>query len=79
VIKTGSGRKFVAADEVASLHERGVDLRITRLQVDELPEPHGAAPAVRVSEPGIKPSPWKQIVDLVTGLSPHRRDWREEE
>jgi len=28
VIGTGSGRRFVAADQVASLHEHGVDLRI---------------------------------------------------
>lgn len=79
VITTASGRRFVAADQVASLHERGVDLRIGAEQLGELPEPHGAAPALRVNEPGVKPSHWKDILDVVTGLRPHRRDWSKEE
>ena len=47
VIKTGIGPKFVAADQVASLHERGVDLSIDASEVRSLPHPQGAAPAFR--------------------------------
>jgi hypothetical protein len=78
VISTSRGRRFVAADAVASLHERGVDLRIDASAVDDLPEPHGAAPARRALEPGVKPSRWKHLVDMLTGASPTRRDWTDE-
>jgi hypothetical protein len=79
VINTSGGRRFVAADQIASLHERGVDLRIGPDEAARLPEPHGAAPAHRVREPGAKPSRWARILDLVTGADPHRRDWSDEE
>jgi hypothetical protein len=71
-------RRFVAADQVASLHERGVDLLISAAAAGELPEPHGAAPAWRDREPGVKPSRWAHLVDLVSGKDPHRGDWTEE-
>ena len=79
VIRTGSARRFVAADDVASLHEHGVDLRIDAAAVDELPEPHGAAPALRALEPGVRPSRWKQLVDMLTGADPKRRSWTDED
>lgn len=79
VMRTPHGRRFIAADHVASLHERGVDLRIDAAAAAELPEPHGAAPARHVHEPGLKPSRWSHIVDLLTGASAHRRDWDDEE
>jgi hypothetical protein len=78
VMRTSAGRKFVAADEIASLHERGVDLRIDAAAVGGLPEPHGAAPERRVNEPGVKPSRWKDVLDRLTGAAPHRRDWTDE-
>ena len=71
-------RRFVAADQVASLHERGVDLRISVAEAAALPEPHGGAPAWRDREPGVKPSRWTHLVDLVSGKDPHRRDWTED-
>ena len=79
VIRTPAGEKFVAADSIGSLHERGVDLRIAADEVEALPAPHGAAPARRLNEPGIKPSPWKHLIDLVTGADPKRRDWTDEQ
>jgi sporulation protein YlmC with PRC-barrel domain len=79
VIRTASGRRFVEADAVASLHERGVDLRIGVDQVQSLPEPHGAAPAHHVREPGAKPSRWRHMVDRLTGADSTRRDWAEED
>ena len=78
VIRTDAGRKFVAADDVASLHERGVDLRIDADAVAELPEPHGAAPAHRLNEPGVKPSRWGELLDMLTGKPKHGREWTDE-
>jgi hypothetical protein len=78
VIQTESGRKFVAADDVASLHERGADLRLDAQAVAGLSEPHGAAPAQRVREPGAKPSKWGELVDMLTGRPRHGRSWEDE-
>jgi PRC-barrel domain protein len=78
VMSAGGGRRFVAADQVASLHERGVDLRIDAAAVAGLPEPHGAAGVWRDRDPGVKPSRWKHIVDLMSGANPRGRDWTEE-
>jgi hypothetical protein len=78
VMSVGSEQKFVAADDVASLHERGVDLRIGAAAIDGLPEPHGSAAVRRVLEPGVKPSRWKHLVDMLTGASPTRRNWTDE-
>jgi hypothetical protein len=79
VIDARGGRRFVAADQIASLHERGVELRLGPDEAAQLPEPHGAAPAHRVREPGTKPSRWAHILDLVTGADPRRRDWSDQE
>ncbi len=78
VIRTEAGKRFVAADDVGSLHERGADLRLDATAVAELPEPHGGSPAWRDQEPGVRPSPWKHLVDLVTGRDPRGRDWSED-
>ena len=78
VVRTAQGRRFVAADQVASLHEHGVDLSLDGAQAAALPEPHGSSPAWRVHEPGVKPSRWKSLVDMVSGARPHRRDWDQE-
>jgi hypothetical protein len=79
VIDTDDGQRFVEADAVQSLHEHGVDLRITADACRQLSEPHGSAPAWRVHEPGVAPSRWKHLLDRFTGSSPIRRDWSEEE
>jgi hypothetical protein len=78
VLRVETTQRFVAADQVASLHERGVELRIDSTAAAALPEPHGGAPAWRDSEPGVKPSRWSHLVDLVSGKDPHRRDWTED-
>ena len=72
------GARFVAADQVASLHERGVDLRIDRAATAALPVPEGGAPAWRVDEPGVKPSSWQRFVDLMKGKDPRGEGWDEE-
>src|SRR2546421_8372431 len=79
VIRTEGQQRFVPADEVVSLHERGVDLRIDAATAAALPEPHGGAPAWRDREPGVRPSRWKHIVDRMSGADSRRRDWTEED
>jgi len=78
VIRAAAGRRFVAADAVGSLHERGVDLRIDAAAVGALPGPHGGAGAWRDRDPSTKPHRWTHIVDLVSGADPRKRDWTEE-
>jgi hypothetical protein len=78
VVRTQAGQRFIEADDVVSLHERGVDLRIDAETAAALPEPHGAAPAWRVREPGIKPSRWTHLLDKFSGGAPLRRDWSDE-
>ena len=79
VMKTGIGPRFVAADQVASLHERGVDLSIDASEVRSLPHPHGAAPAWHDREPGVKPHSWQKVVDKLTGKGPLDRNWSKED
>ena len=79
VLRAEGGRRFVAADQVASLHEHGVDLRIDAAAAAALPEPNVGAAALRLREPGVKPSRWTHIVDLVSGKDSRRRDWTEED
>ncbi len=79
VIRVGSDRRFVPADQVASIHEHGVDLRIDAAAAAELPEPHGGAPAWRDAEPGVKLSRWREALDILTLRDPHRRNWREDD
>ena len=75
VIGTGDGQRFVPADEVVSLHTRGVDLRIDASAVAGLDVPGGGAPAWRLNEPGVKPSRWERFVDLLTGKDPRSESW----
>jgi len=79
VISAEAGRRFVAADQVASWHERGVDLRSDAAAAATLPGPHGAAPAWRVQEPGIRPSRWRHVLDTLEGVAPTRRDWTKDD
>ena len=52
VIRVERSRRFVAADQIVSLHERGVDLAIGAAEAATLPEPGGAAPAWSVTSQG---------------------------
>ncbi len=75
VLRAQDGERFISADQVAALHERGVDLRIDRAAAASLPAPGGGAPAWRVNEPGVDPSPWRRFL----GLKDRRaRNWDEE-
>jgi hypothetical protein len=79
VVSADAGRRFIAADQIASLHERGVDLRIDAAAGATLPEPHGAVAAWRVHEPGVRPSRWRHVLDELEGVAPIRRDWTKDD
>lgn len=76
VIRVPAGERFVAAEQVASLREHGVDLSIDAEAAAALPAPHGAAPAWRVHEPGVQPSRWSHLADRM--WPGHRHDWTAE-
>jgi hypothetical protein len=75
----GGARRFLAADQIASLHERGVDLRIDAAEVAGLPEPDADTVAWRAREPGVAPSRWKMLLDKFSGADPMRRNWSKED
>jgi Uncharacterized protein conserved in bacteria (DUF2171) len=79
VIRAEGKKRFVAADQVESIHERGVDLTIDAAAAGALPQPHGGAPAWRANEPGTTPSRWREMLDLLRLRDPHRRNWSEED
>jgi hypothetical protein len=79
ILASPGGSRVIEADQIASLHERGVDLRIDATAVASLPAPHGAAPAFHVREPGVKPSRWRHLLDELEGVAPTRRNWRAED
>ena len=64
VIRIEGTQRFVVAGQVASLHERGVDLSISSVAVAQLPLAADTAPAVRDDA---KPSPWTHLVGLMSG------------
>lgn len=79
VIRTDGGPRFVPAEQVGSLHERGADLRIGAADVAGLPHPHGDAPDLRVKDPTAKTKRWREVLDMV-GLKGYlSRDWRDED
>ena len=51
---TRLGQRFVPAEDVATLHEHGVDLRIDAAEVTALPAPGGGAP-VYTEDPAMQP------------------------
>jgi hypothetical protein len=72
VIATPSdGERFVLAEHIASLHERGVDLAIEASAVAELPPPSGSEPVFHAIDPG-PPRGWQHWSGLGYGLGPRR-------
>lgn len=72
LIETSGGVRFVAADIVASIHERGVDLRIESAAALALPGPEHSAPVY--DEDPDKQQRWRHWVHVITG----RNDWHRE-
>jgi hypothetical protein len=77
VMRVGKDRRFVAAELISALHERGVDLSIGAEEAAALPEPHGAAPVWHDNEPGAKPSGWKHFANRI-GDHPGSDGWTKE-
>jgi hypothetical protein len=74
IVFTGSGRSrhFVAAEDVQSLHEHGVDLRIGSAAAAVLPPPGGGAPVYDEDPAAI--DKWSHWAHRLTG----RKDWHRE-
>ncbi len=73
VISTpGHGLRFVEAADVATIHERGVDLRIDTAAAQSLPQPGGGAP-VFDEDPG-EMKGWHHWAHKAT----MRGDWKRE-
>jgi hypothetical protein len=67
------GVRFVEADSVASIHERGVDLRIDWAAAQGLPGPEHSAPVYH-EDPAEQQQKWSHWVHHITG----RGDWKRE-
>ncbi|MHB1809718.1 MAG: PRC-barrel domain-containing protein [Solirubrobacteraceae bacterium] len=65
--------RFVAADQVAVLHEAGVDLRIDSASVALLPAPERGGGVFDAEDPGLAQG-WHHWVRTLTG----RGDWNRE-
>jgi hypothetical protein len=63
------GLRFVPAEDVASLHEHGVDLRIDAAEVTALPAPGGGAPVYNEDPATSKWSHWAHKLAL-------KDDWK---
>ena len=68
----GHGVRFLEADAIATIHERGVDLRIGVEEARELPPPEHGAP-VFDGDPA-EQGRWHHWVHVLTG----RNDWKRE-
>ena len=68
----GHGIRFVEAAAVASIHERGVDLRIDSAAARELPPPEHEAPVY--DEDPARQNRWRHWLHVITG----RSDWDHE-
>ena len=68
----GHGIRFLEADAIASIHERGVDLRIDSAAALNLPEPEHKAPVF--DEDPATQTKWSHLVRKYTG----RNDWNRE-
>jgi hypothetical protein len=69
----GQGVRFLEAASIASLHERGVDLRIDSAAARNLPGPQHEAPVY--DEDPTKQQTWRHWVNRIT----LRKDWHHEE
>ncbi len=67
------GVRFVEAAQIASIHERGVDLRIDTDAAAGLPGPEHSAP-VYDEDPAAQKKGWQHWVGHITGHS----DWHRE-
>ena len=69
---TGRDIRFVQADDIASIHEHGVDLRIDATSAASLPPPEHAAPVY--DEDPSRQTKWSHVINKLT----LRKDWKHE-
>jgi hypothetical protein len=69
LVETDRGIRFAEAAVIASLHERGVDLRLDTQAARNLPEPEHRAPVF--TEDPARQQGWRHWVHVITG----RGDW----
>ncbi len=72
ITTSNHGVRFVEAGLIASIHERGCDLRIDASAASDLPEPEHKAPVY--NEDPDKQQRWRHWVHHITG----RNDWNRE-
>ena len=65
---------LVEAADIASLHERGVDLRIASQAAAKLPHPHGGAPVYTENQDEAEVKGWHHWLHKLEG----RGDWQRE-
>jgi hypothetical protein len=68
IVRTKGGDRFVAADQVDEIYERGVALRLDAEEARRLPEPRPSPPVLEAEpEDTVKRSPLKRLWDYITG------------
>ena len=70
-IDTNDGPRFVAAEHVAAIHERGVDLDLSAEAVSGLPAPDRAAPSFQAD-----PSANRGLLDRIADRLGRRGGWK---
>ena len=75
VATIGGASHLILAEDIESLHEHGVHLRIDSAAAAALEAPHGAAPAWNLHEPGVKPSHWNHFVERMVPGAQRRHNW----
>ncbi len=70
IVGTDDGDRFVAADQVDEIYERGVALRLDAAQARGLPEPRPSPPVLEAQpEDTVKRSPLRRLWDRITGTT----------
>ena len=75
VATIGGTAHLILADDIESLHEHGVHLRIDSATTAALEAPHGSSPSWAVHEPGVKPSHWNHFVEHMVPGAQRRHNW----
>ena len=70
-IDTRAGRRFVEAEHVVAIHERGVDLDLAADAVAALPEPDPGAPSFRAD-----PTAQRKLLDRIADRLGRRGGWK---
>lgn len=76
IVDSAVGPRFVPADDVAAIHEHGVDVRLGPGGLAALPTPEHGAPAFHDEEPGATQHAWRTWLDRLTGANPRHSGWR---